>query len=101
MANYMTVCSSSMCNKREKRNQLLIVDWLTMFCLSSAFFAHKDVFHTDDLAQIAAEAQQAAPAEIPANSISSGPSAVDHIMWPPFIVVVALLVVSLVIHLVT
>ena len=63
--------------------------------------AHKDVFHTDDLAQIAAEAQQAAPAQIPANSITSGPSAVDHIMWPPFIVVVALLVVSLVIHLVT
>ena len=62
--------------------------------------AHKDVFQADDLAQIAAEAQ-AAPAEIPENTNPLGqPSLVDHLIWPPFIVVVALLLISLVLNLV-
>ncbi len=62
--------------------------------------AHKDVFQADDLAQIAAEAQ-AAPSEIPENTALSGrPSLVDHLAWPPFIVVVALLIISLVLNLV-
>tara|TARA_E500000318_G_scaffold2060_2_gene2972 strand:+ start:130867 stop:132249 length:1383 start_codon:yes stop_codon:yes gene_type:complete len=64
--------------------------------------AHKDVFHTDDLAQIAAQAQQAPASEIPENTIPTGrPSVVDHLIWPPFIIVVALLVISLVLNLVT
>jgi len=63
--------------------------------------AHKDVFQSDDLAQIAAEAQ-AAPTEIPENTMPSGhPSIVDHLIWPPFILVVALLVISLVLNLVS
>jgi serine/threonine-protein kinase len=63
--------------------------------------AHKDVFHADDLQRIAAEAEQAAPAEIPENTAPMGsPSVIDHLIWPPFIVVVALLVISLVLNLV-
>lgn len=63
--------------------------------------AHKDVFHSDDLERIAAEAEQAAPAEIPENTAPTGsPSVVDHLIWPPFIIVVALLVISLVLNLV-
>lgn len=63
--------------------------------------AHKDVFHTDDLAEIAAQAQQATPAEIPEHTAVGGqPSVIDHLIWPPFIVVVALLVISLVLNLV-
>lgn len=63
--------------------------------------AHKDVFHADDLQRIAAEAEQAAPAEIPENTAPMGsPTVIDHLIWPPFIVVVALLVISLVLNLV-
>lgn len=63
--------------------------------------AHKDVFHTDDLERIAAEAEQAATAEIPENTAPMGaPSVIDHLIWPPFIIVVALLVISLVLNLV-
>ncbi|MEX0877142.1 MAG: serine/threonine-protein kinase, partial [Phycisphaerales bacterium] len=61
--------------------------------------AHKDVFQPDDLAELAAEAQ-AAPAEIPANTADLGSSVIDHLIWPPFIIVVALLVISLVLNLV-
>lgn len=62
--------------------------------------AHKDVFQSDDLAQIAAEAQ-AAPTEIPENTVVPGRvSIVDHLAWPPFIVVVALLLISLALNLV-
>ncbi|MCR9074486.1 MAG: serine/threonine protein kinase [bacterium] len=63
--------------------------------------AHKDVFHADDLQRIAAEAEQVAPAEIPENTAPMGsPTVIDHLIWPPFIVVVALLVISLVLNLV-
>ncbi len=63
--------------------------------------AHKDVFQSDDLAQIAAQAQEATPYEIPENTIADGRmSLIDHLIWPPFIVVVALLVISLVLNLV-
>ena len=62
--------------------------------------AHKDVFHSDDLAQIAAAAQ-ATPSEIPENTNVSGRvSMVDHLIWPPFIAVVVLLIISLVMNLV-
>lgn len=62
--------------------------------------AHKDVFEADDLARIAAEAQ-AAPSEIPENTQPMPrPSLVDHLAWPPFIIMAALLVISLVLNLV-
>jgi serine/threonine-protein kinase len=64
--------------------------------------AHKDVFQSDDLAQIAAAAEEVAVNEIPENTAPTGrPSVADHLFWPPFIVVVALLVISLVLNLVT
>jgi len=63
--------------------------------------AHKDVFHGDDLAQIAAQVQEAVPTEIPENTAPTGQvSVIDHLIWPPFIVLVALLVISLVLNLV-
>ena len=80
----------------------LLIDLRALKRGESPPLAHKDVFHTDDLAEIAAQAQQVAPAEIPENTAPTGrPSVVDHLIWPPFIVVVALLVISLVLNLVT
>ncbi len=80
----------------------LLIDLRALKRGESPPLAHKDVFHTDDLVEIAAQAQQVAPAEIPENMAPTGrPSVVDHLIWPPFIVVVALLVISLVLNLVT
>ncbi len=63
--------------------------------------AHKDVFQSDDLAQIAAQVQETPHSEIPENMAQTGRvSVVDHLIWPPFIVIVALLVISLVLNLV-
>ena len=59
--------------------------------------AHKDVFHQDDLASIAAEAQ-ATPTEIPENSANLGGGVMDHVFWPPFLIVVGLLLVSLLLN---
>ena len=79
----------------------LLIDLRALKAGDTPPLAHKDVFHSDDLAELAAEAQ-AAPAEIPANTAPTGrPSIADHLAWPPFIVVVALLVISLVLNLVT
>ncbi len=62
--------------------------------------AHKDVFHEDDLASLAA-AEAAVQTEIPEDEAQKGnKSALDHLMWPPFIVVAALLFVSLILHVV-
>lgn len=59
--------------------------------------AHKDVFHADDLATIAAQAQ-ATVTEIPQNTSLKSRGIVDHLFWPPFLIVVGLLLVSLIIN---
>lgn len=58
--------------------------------------AHKDVFHSDDLASIAAAAESA-PSEIPQHSIEEG-GVMEHVFWPPFLVVVALLIISVLVN---
>jgi eukaryotic-like serine/threonine-protein kinase len=58
--------------------------------------AHKDVFHSDDLATIAAEAQ-ATPTEIPQHT-ATGQGVLDHVFWPPFLIVVALFIISLLLN---
>ena len=61
--------------------------------------AHKDVFHGDDLADMAA-AVQAVPSEIPEHTVhQNGAGLMDHIFWPPFLVAIALLVISALFHL--
>lgn len=63
--------------------------------------AHKDVFQSEELAQIAAQVQDATPDQIPENTVHYGQvSIVDHLIWPPFIVIAVLLVISLVLNLV-
>ena len=59
--------------------------------------AHKDVFHSDDLAEIAAQ-EQASISEIPENTAANSGGIVEHVFWPPFLVVVALLLVSVLLN---
>lgn len=62
--------------------------------------AHKDAFHADDLASLAA-AEAAVETIIPEDESKLGQkSAMDHLLWPPFLILAALLVVSLLLHLV-
>jgi serine/threonine-protein kinase len=61
--------------------------------------AHKDVFNSVDLASIAAEAQ-AVETQIPEHTKTGSSSLLDHLFWPPFLIVAALLLVSLILHLV-
>jgi len=62
--------------------------------------AHKDVFHSDDLAQIAAAAQ-ATETVIPENTAQTGNGVLEHVFWPPFLIVVALLLASLLLNIIT
>ncbi|MBL4591580.1 MAG: serine/threonine protein kinase [Phycisphaerales bacterium] len=60
--------------------------------------AHKDVFHEDDLASLAA-AEAAVVTEIPEDESRMGrKSAFDHLTWPPFLVIAALLLISVLLH---
>jgi len=62
--------------------------------------AHKDVFHADDLASLAA-AEAAVETIIPEDESKLGQkSALDHLLWPPFLILAALLMVSLILHIV-
>jgi len=61
--------------------------------------AHKDVFHSDDLASLAAEVQ-AVETQIPEHTKTGASSLLDHMFWPPFLIMAALLLVSLILHLV-
>ena len=62
--------------------------------------AHKDVFHADDLASLAA-AEAAVQTVIPEDESKRGQkSAMDHLLWPPFLILAALLVLSLILHIV-
>ncbi len=76
----------------------LLIDLRAIRAGQTPPLAHKDVFQSEDLAQIAAEAQ-AAPSEIPENTAELGASIIDHLVWPPFVIVVTLLVISLVLNL--
>ncbi len=55
--------------------------------------AHKDVFHTDDLAAFEAEVEEVAT-EIPENKANISDGVMDHVFWPPFLIVVGLLLIS-------
>ena len=59
--------------------------------------AHKDVFHGDDLADIAAQVQAEA-SDIPEHTATGSGGFMDHIVWPPFLVVVALLLISVLLN---
>ena len=76
----------------------LLIDLRAIKKGESPPLAHKDVFNPEDLASIAAEAQ-AVESEIPEDSSTSS-GVMDHVFWPPFLVVVGLLLVSLILHLV-
>lgn len=59
--------------------------------------AHKDVFHSDDLASFEADIQSVA-AEIPLNKVENTGGLMDHVFWPPFLIVVALLLISVLLN---
>lgn len=64
--------------------------------------AHKDVLPDEDMASLAA-AEAAAVVEIPQDESRSGKggmSWMDHAAWPPFLVVVVVLFISLALHLI-
>jgi len=64
--------------------------------------AHKDVLPDEDMASLAA-AEAAAVVEIPQDESRSGKGGLswtDHAAWPPFLVVVVVLVISLALHLI-
>ncbi len=59
--------------------------------------AHKDVFHTDDLAALEAEVEEVAT-EIPENKADVSTGLMEHVFWPPFLIVVGLLLISVLIN---
>ena len=63
--------------------------------------AHKDVFHSDDLASMAQEEVTQVETVIPEHTRAPGASFSDHVFWPPFLVVVGLLFISVMIHILT
>ncbi len=75
----------------------LLIDLRAIKNGESPPLAHKDVFHSDDLAEIAAEVQ-ASVSEIPENMATGGSGFMEHVFWPPFLIVVALLLVSVLLN---
>lgn len=75
----------------------LLIDLRAIKKGESPPLAHKDVFHSDDLAEIAAEVQ-ASISEIPENMATGGSGFMEHVFWPPFLIVVALLLVSVLLN---
>jgi hypothetical protein len=65
--------------------------------------AHKDTLPQDDLALLAAAEASAVSAEIP-QDVSRGkrlaPGWVEHLAWPPFLVLAVLFIISLAIHII-
>lgn len=78
----------------------LLIDLRALKDGQSPPLAHKDVFHADDLATVAAEVAQVETV-IPEHTRSSGASFTDHFFWPPFLVVLGLLFVSVLINILT
>lgn len=77
----------------------LLIDLRAIKKGESPPLAHKDVFHSDDLASMAAEVAQVETV-IPEHTRAPGSSIAEHVFWPPFLVVVALLFISVLIHIV-
>ncbi|MBL4698534.1 MAG: serine/threonine protein kinase [Phycisphaerales bacterium] len=75
----------------------LLIDLRAIKKGESPPLAHKDVFHGDDLADIAAQVQ-AEVSQIPEHTATGSGGFMDHIVWPPFLVVVALLLISVLLN---
>ncbi len=75
----------------------LLIDLRAIKKSESPPLAHKDVFHSDDLADIAAEVQ-ASISEIPENTAGGVGGFMEHVFWPPFLIVVGLLLISVLIN---
>jgi len=75
----------------------LLIDLRAIKKGDSPPLAHKDVFHSQDLADIAAQVQ-AADSVIPENRAVTSGGLMEHVFWPPFLVVLALLLISVILN---